>query len=175
MQGWRVLVVDDVRLNRTILRRRFELPPFSEFEWRVEEADTGEEMLRRTIEGGTRYDLVTMDENMQSAGGELLGSETVVRYRAHEREAGLPPCLIFASSGNVADSDVQRYRDSGMQHVWPKPLPPATTMLVDIREKLESVVVRPPRGREHRAGAGPRRSGARHNQPESAPRSATEV
>jgi len=135
---WRVLVVDDVLLNRQLLRRRFErVEPFKSAQWECHEAVNGENALDLLRE--SKFDFVTMDENMSLTGGTLTGTETVKAYRRslhpkslEQHPVNSPQCIIIAVSGNVASRDKARYLDAGMDAVWGKPLPSTDQMVSDI-------------------------------------------
>ena len=136
-QKWQVLIVDDVKLNRQLLRRRFErVEPFKSAQWECQEAVNGENALE--MMANVDFDLVTMDENMSLTNGILTGTETVKEFRSRERldiqvnKSKSQKCVIVAVSGNIAASDKIRYLEAGMDVVWGKPLPKAKQMVCDI-------------------------------------------
>ena len=136
---WQVLVVDDVKLNRQLLRRRFEhVEPFKSAQWKVREAVNGENALE--LMDKFHFNLVTMDENMSLTGGVLTGTQTVKEYRSRERSrtaAGKQLSVIIAVSGNVAARDRTRYLKVGMDAVWRKPLPSGDHMVTDIMSCIQ--------------------------------------
>ena len=142
-QKWQILIVDDVKLNRQLLRRRFErVEPFKSARWECHEAVNGEAALE--IMSKTDFNLVTMDENMSLTSGILTGTETVKEFRAREKLASRTnksvkkhKCIIIAVSGNVATRDRTRYLDAGMDAVWGKPLPNGNQMVGDIMSCIE--------------------------------------
>ena len=63
-----------------------------------------------------------MDENMQDAGGKLLGSDTtrLIRERV---VAGGQRAIIAGNSTHSADEDKKKLKDSGQDWFWGKPPP----------------------------------------------------
>lgn len=83
----RLLIVDDVRENREILRRRFERHGF-----RVTEAAGGAEAL--SLIGSEAFDLVLLDMMMP----ELSGLEVLERIRSKHSPGLLPVIMVTAKS-----------------------------------------------------------------------------
>jgi len=143
LQNMRVLVVDDVLVNRKVMGRRFRQPPFSEFDITVSYASSGEEALRKIEEADAdnkAFDVIVMDEFLYDSGGVLLGHETVERIRLKESVGSDPErkrSMIFGCSGNLTSEDVQRFRDSGSDGFWGKPLPESHLLLEDISAAFE--------------------------------------
>ena len=125
-----MLVVDDVKMNQKVLTRRFSQGVFKDLDWTVDVADNGENALEK-LDGNDEFDLIIMDENMQEAGGVLLGSETTALIRKRER-ADAHKVLIIANSGNCTGADREMGRKSGQDGFWEKPLPSAEQMLQDV-------------------------------------------
>jgi len=136
---WQVLIVDDVKLNRQLLRRRFErVEPFQSAQWEIQEAVNGENALE--LMNKFHFNFVTMDENMSLTSGVLTGTQTVKEYRSCERRrkvAGKQQSVIIAVSGNVAVRDRTRYLEAGMDAVWGKPLPSGDHMVTDIMSCIQ--------------------------------------
>ena len=55
-----VLVVDDSKMNREVMGRKFETSDFKNLAWTVEHADSGEKALEMTEKGGV-FDVIVMD------------------------------------------------------------------------------------------------------------------
>ena len=157
MNSWSVLVVDDVKLNRSILRRRFTgHVPFSSLNWTVKEALNGEEALSLLCSREHRFDVVTMDENMLLTNGVLKGSEVVKLYREWERKQPdviskkRKKTIIVSVSGNVSESDRQHYLSSGVDLVWGKPIPKADSMASEIYSVLSTSLTTQAKGVKNR-------------------------
>ena len=109
----KVLIVDDVAMNRKMLRRVLE----SRFDI-VEEAGDGQEavdMVRAAqIHGGDAlYDVITMDYQMP-----VMDGVTATRIL---RDLGYDGAIV-AVTGNAFPADVQRFILSGANEVFIKPL-----------------------------------------------------
>jgi signal transduction histidine kinase/CheY-like chemotaxis protein len=152
-KGLRVLVADDVKLNRMLLKRALgkvlDEPKFHE-------ACTGEEALKMLSERA--FDVAVLDEIYDSGGssaggwadGEsseqpgLRGSEVARRLRELEAAQRAPSgqllgggvLLIGCTGIEGAPEHAALARASGQDLVWPKPTPPASELLKDIREGL---------------------------------------
>jgi len=127
---FRVLVVDDSQMNQKMMGRRLVAGELKELEWAVEFAFTGEEALKM-LAGGSVFDVIVMDENMQDAGGELLGSDTTRLIR--DREAGVGQrAIIVGHSGNSAEEDRKKLKKSGQDWFWAKPPPTGEDMVQDV-------------------------------------------
>ena len=115
----KVLVADDIAMNRKLLRRVLEQQLGAG--WEVSEAATAEEVLRLHLEEGARYDLLVLDEIFARDPGEELmrGSEATRQLRAAEVRTP-----IIACSGNAAGADSEKkFRVAGADLVWGKPFP----------------------------------------------------
>ena len=106
----RILVVDDTRLNRTILRRALETQGHE-----VVEAENGREaMALLEAEGSSGIDVVLLDLEMP----EMDGYETLQRIKAADAIGHLPVIVISA----VEDLDsVVRCIEMGAADYLPKP------------------------------------------------------
>ena len=124
----RALVVDDSKMNQKMMGRKFKIGEFIDLEWDVEFAYTGEEALQM-LERGSAYDVIVMDENLQDAGGVLLGTDATRLIR--EREGG-ERAIIVGHSANQTKADKEKGRASGQDWFWPKPPPTGGEMLQDV-------------------------------------------
>jgi signal transduction histidine kinase/CheY-like chemotaxis protein len=127
----RVLVVDDMVMNRKIISRKLtSLKPFSELGWTFEQAKTGEECLEIMEKHGgpSSFDVIWMDEILSSAGGILLGSDTIAMIRAKEKEKGVKGAVIVSSTGNTTEKDCAKYKAAGADFVAGKPTPSAVEL-----------------------------------------------
>jgi signal transduction histidine kinase/CheY-like chemotaxis protein/ligand-binding sensor domain-containing protein len=114
-QDVKVLVVDDVALNRTVLARLLASVGF-----RVEEAASGEETLekRRSF----RPDLIWMDKRMPG----LDGLETTRRIRAEEARTGERRVKIVALSASALEHERGAILEAGCDDFVAKPFREAT-------------------------------------------------
>eukprot|EP01137_Pigoraptor_chileana_P031168 Opistho-2@18599 len=108
--GTHHLVVDDDRINRTVLRRYLEGAGIAS----VDEAENGLEALR--LATSRQYDYVWIDMKMPIMGG----LEATRRIRLlDQRSASIP---IIGVTGDVTESDVKICREAGMTAVMSKPI-----------------------------------------------------
>lgn len=110
--GRRILVVDDVDLNRDLVAAL--LAPHGHV---VEQAESGAEALRAVKRGN--YDLVLMDVQMP----EMNGMEATSAIRAMGGFGTLP---IIAMTAQALTSQWDACRQAGMSDHLPKPITPAT-------------------------------------------------
>ncbi|KAL3910862.1 MAG: hypothetical protein SGILL_007521, partial [Bacillariaceae sp.] len=109
----RVLVVDDVKSNRKLLRRLLENNGVH-----CKEAENGEEaieIMEQSLEEGDPFDAVLLDYEMPV----LNGPETAQRIR---RDPRLSSVNIVGITGNVLPNDVQAFLKSGADDVLGKPI-----------------------------------------------------
>ena len=109
--GVRFLIVDDVKMNRVMLKRRIEkgIAP----DCVIVEAATGEEALQ--ICGTEEFDVIVVDQYMEEAGGVMVGTDVVFAMRRMHIDA-----IIIGCSGNDLEEE---FRDAGADWVWQKPIP----------------------------------------------------
>ena len=135
----RVLVVDDVRLNRMLLIRNLAKELTIEFD----EAENGSEALHLAMTNATAYDIILLDCNMPI----MDGYETAQRLRQIPRYTNVP---IFAVTANDCISDHAKCYSSGVDRVISKPVDfPA--LLKEMRKafdvlngRLSPTLVQPP-------------------------------
>ena len=113
VQGARVLVVEDNRINQQIARELLENAGL-----RVDIADNGQEAVEKVLGNppGT-WDLVLMDLQMPI----MDGYEATVTIRDHKRYARLP---ILAMTAHVLSQERDRCYQAGMDDCISKPLDP---------------------------------------------------
>jgi len=124
----RALIVDDSKMSRKVMGRKFETGHFKELKWKVEHADSGEKALEM-MEGGGVYDVIVMDEHMPDGGGVLLGTDATRLIR--ERDGG-ERAIIVGHSANQTEADKEKGKASGQDWFWAKPPPPWKEMLQDV-------------------------------------------
>jgi len=142
--GARVLLADDVRVNRALLRRAF-TRRFGE-DWTVHEATTAEEALE-ALPSGHGFDLLVMDEIFSDMdGGCMRGSAAIRLLREREASEGLARLAVISCTGN-ASHQAGQLLDCGANLIWNKPFPCAEdgTMQSDIVQLLPHFV-KPGRG-----------------------------
>ena len=143
----RVLVIDDVLINRRILERKFmSMPPFKTLSWIVQSCVSGEDALHLVNACGHHYDILVTDQSLTSGSTGLNGTDVVKRWREKEKRRGdlispslshtlshshtTPPrTLIVLATGEVLDEEKRKkYIKDGCDIVWNKPLPSSQDM-----------------------------------------------
>ena len=120
---YHILIVDDDRVGRKFLRRRFQrLFPDAI----VEEAVSGEEAVTKATERAIAYDIITMDHFMGI--GDMNGAETIQALRHNKVDA-----LIIGISGN---SKEREHLLAGAEDFLQKPIPSDETILVMLLSHL---------------------------------------
>jgi CheY-like chemotaxis protein len=128
-EGFRIILAEDVEINREIVLARLEPTGLA-----IDCAGTGGEALRLFSEAPDRYDLIFMDVHMP----EMDGFEATRRIRAFEKEhfsesnaSAAPgdfhrdprqPIPIVAMTANVFREDVEKCLAAGMNGHVGKPL-----------------------------------------------------
>ncbi|CAM9404600.1 unnamed protein product [Choristocarpus tenellus] len=115
----RILIVDDMSTNRTILRRRVEtIEGHTEFlVSKVVDAVDGSDAIRAFQENDGQFDLVFMDCLMPI----LDGFEATRRLHQICREMGRDPVPIVAVTASVSKSTHTNCQEAGMCNVITKP------------------------------------------------------
>lgn len=106
----KVLIVDDIRSNRKLLKRLLENRDNV-----CDEAEDGNEalnMVKETASRGETYDLILLDYEMPVMNGPTAASEI--------RAIGIES-FIVGITGNFMDEDVQFFKKCGANAVLPKP------------------------------------------------------
>ena len=118
------LIIDDIRINRAMLRRRIlkGIAPNAE----IIEASTGEESLE--ICGSERFDVIVVDQYMEEAGGVMVGTDVVFAMRRMHIDS-----VIIGCSGNDI---AQQFIEAGADWVWQKPMPSNASIIQDLRSSL---------------------------------------
>jgi len=120
----KLLIIDDVRLNRTMLARRITkgIAPNSE----IQEACTGEEALE--MFGQQTFDVVVVDQYMEEAGALMVGTDVVYAMRRMRIDS-----IIIGYSGNDLETE---FKEAGADWFWKKPMPSNELIIRDLREAL---------------------------------------
>jgi CheY-like chemotaxis protein len=115
------LIIDDVKMNRMMLKRRIMkgIAPNSI----VREASTGEEAL--LICGTEKFDVIVVDQYMEEAGGVMVGTDVVFAMRRMRIDS-----IIIGCSGNDMD---EQFTEAGADFVWKKPMPSNSQIIADVR------------------------------------------
>jgi CheY-like chemotaxis protein len=115
------LLIDDILMNRTMFRRRIKkgIAPKAE----LSEASTGEEALE--ICKNKTFDIIIIDQHMEEAGGQLLGTDTVVTMRQRK----IASFIIGCSGNDIEDEFVA----SGCDWAIGKPTPPNKVILKQLQ------------------------------------------
>lgn len=132
----RVLIVDDEHMNRDIMARSIAItePPFGE-QWIFVEAKHGEDALRQ-LETNGPFNIMIIDEHMQSSGGIMKGSQVIQRIRAEEKDTKEVSLPIIVCSGNTDYDMIQYFKNVGADMVWSKPIPDPDEMQEHIKTLL---------------------------------------
>ena len=94
-----VLLVEDVQVSSKIAALMLKRERFT-----VCTVTTGEQAVEKFKAGA--FKIVLMDINLPG----ITGVEATKQIRQHEQALGLPPCLVFALTGNFTDRDLQAYK-----------------------------------------------------------------
>ena len=106
-----ILIIDDIKMNRTMLSRRISkaIAPNAQ----IYMAETGEEALDMCR---TQYfDIIICDQYMEEAGGVLVGTDVIIAMRRDKIDS-----FIVGCSGNDLDD---KFLEAGANLVWGKPMP----------------------------------------------------
>jgi signal transduction histidine kinase/DNA-binding NarL/FixJ family response regulator len=153
LHGLQVLLVDDEPLNLMILRAILQQSTDTKhYEISCDTAPSGEEALSMAIsagdggsgddsDGSCPYDVIVLDQHLGNSGGRLLGTEVSAKLRKTWQTRRPPlrrePVLVICS-GNCTQADAVRYRKSGADLVWPKPVPSAPHIVRDLALALRA-------------------------------------
>eukprot|EP00531_Pseudo-nitzschia_arenysensis_P000480 CAMPEP_0116153182 /NCGR_PEP_ID=MMETSP0329-20121206/21089_1 /TAXON_ID=697910 /ORGANISM="Pseudo-nitzschia arenysensis, Strain B593" /LENGTH=1038 /DNA_ID=CAMNT_0003650035 /DNA_START=421 /DNA_END=3537 /DNA_ORIENTATION=- len=120
-----ILVIDDIKMNRTMVKRRIlkGIAPNA----KIKEAATGEEALQ--ICGTDTFDVMIVDQYMEGAGGVMVGTDVVFAMRRMRIDSVLIGC-----SGNDIGT---QFFDAGADMVWQKPMPSNDQIIRDLRSSLD--------------------------------------
>ena len=120
-----VLVIDDIKMNRTMVKRRIlkGIAPNA----KIQEAATGEVALM--ICGTEKFDVMIVDQFMDGAGGVMVGTDVVFAMRRMRIDSVLIGC-----SGNDIGA---QFFDAGADMVWQKPMPTNDQIIRDLRSCLD--------------------------------------
>lgn len=118
------LIIDDIKMNRTMMKRRLHKSICSNC--RVSEASTGEEALQ--LCGIEKFDVIIVDQYMEEAGGVMVGTDVIYTLRRMGVDS-----IIIGCSGNDLDEE---FNDAGVDFVWPKPIPTNEDIIRQIRDAL---------------------------------------
>jgi PAS domain S-box-containing protein len=111
--GRRVLLAEDVEINREIVLALFEPTQLE-----IDCAENGIEAVSKFSEAPDKYDLIFMDVQMP----EMDGYEATRRIRAVEAERNLKQIPIIAMTANVFKEDIEKCVEAGMNGHVGKPL-----------------------------------------------------
>jgi len=117
----RFLLIDDIAMNRTMLKRRLlkGIAPNSS----IREAATGEEALKLCSKES--FDVIIVDQYMEEAGGVMVGTDVVFAMRRMRIDS-----IIIGCSGNDIDD---LFREAGADWVWGKPMPSNKSIIRQLR------------------------------------------
>ena len=116
-----VLIVDDVKMNRTMFGRR--IKKFVAPNCELTEAATGEEALEKVSH--KTFDVIIMDHYMEEAGGVMVGTDAVFAMRRMRIESTIGLC-----SGNDIHNEAM---EAGADYCWRKPIPSNDEIIAQFR------------------------------------------
>ena len=123
-ESFSMLIVDDIRINRTMLIRRIRkgiAPNCS-----ITEAATGEQALE--ICEKQTFDVIIMDNFMEQSGGILVGTDAIRQLRRSKVSS-----MIIGCSGNDLEAS---FLSAGADLVWSKPTPSNAEIIKQLRDGL---------------------------------------
>jgi signal transduction histidine kinase/ActR/RegA family two-component response regulator len=106
----RLLVADDVAVNRVLIRALLQHLPYQ-----IDEVESGSQAIEKVI--ASRYDAVLMDMQMPAQDGY----EATSAIRTWEREHGINHVPIIALTASALENDVERARKAGCDAHLSKP------------------------------------------------------
>lgn len=112
-----ILIVDDVKLNRTMFGRRITKSVAPNCV--ITEASTGEEAIELCAKRS--FDVIIIDHFMEEAGGVMVGTDAIFALRRMRVN-----CVIVLCSGNDM---MQEALDAGADYFWRKPIPSNEEMI----------------------------------------------
>jgi signal transduction histidine kinase len=120
----KVLIADDIKMNRSMLTRRFQkcIAPNCQ----ITEATTGEESL--TLCEKEVFDVIIVDQYMHEAGGVMVGTDAIIAMRRLKVQS-----VIIGCSGNDLDA---KFIAAGADLIWKKPMPPNSEIIVQLQSAL---------------------------------------
>jgi CheY-like chemotaxis protein len=118
------LIIDDVKMNRMMLKRRImkSIAPNAI----IKEASTGEEALE--ICGKENFDVIVVDQYMEEAGGVMVGTDVVFAMRRMRILS-----IIIGCSGNDMD---EQFAEAGADWVWKKPMPSNSEIIAELKTAM---------------------------------------
>ena len=126
-----ILIADDSRMNRMILKRVLALALHCDT---IAEVASGDEMLEMTR--FARFDVLFIDEEM---GDGLNGSEAIAQLRAGSPEQLPSTAVIVSVTGGADDAaEVRRLLEVGADLVWGKPQPSVPEITEQILGALQA-------------------------------------
>jgi len=112
-EGKRILLVDDVEINREIVLALLEFTKLQ-----IDCAEDGIHAINKFNENISKYDMIFMDVQMP----KMDGYEATKKIRLIEKEKSLQETPIIAMTANVFREDIVKCIDSGMNDHLGKPL-----------------------------------------------------
>jgi len=120
----RVLIIDDIRMNRSMLQRRINKAIAPNAICTM--AETGEEALEICQE--QEFDFIVCDQYMEEAGGVLVGTDVIIALRRNKNES-----FIIGCSGNDLH---EKFYEAGANTVWGKPMPKNADIIAQWRNAM---------------------------------------
>ena len=124
-----VLVVDDSIIDRKISQNCLS-GEYGEVKCVVHTAINGEMALQYCSSSASQPDIIIIDQNMESTGGVMLGTEVVENLRANY---GFRDVIIIGCTG-FGDKVTETFLSSGCDAVWHKPIPSRNEAMARIQK-----------------------------------------
>lgn len=121
-----VLIVDDIKMNRTMFGRRIKRSVAPNCE--IWEATTGEEALE--LCASKEFDVILIDQFMEEAGGVMVGTDAIFALRRMR----IKSVIILCSGNEIRHEAIE----AGADYFWSKPIPSNEDMITQIRDCLRN-------------------------------------
>jgi len=113
-----VLIVDDSVTQPKLAMKAFG-GQIDDIIWMIDTAENGERAMQLVERSPRPPDVIIIDQNMESTGGQLLGHEVVAKLR---RNVYFRSVVIIGCTG-FFESAEKHFINAGCDAVWPKPIP----------------------------------------------------
>ena len=124
-----VLLLEDSKSQRKVMAKRIQLVDSS---WHISHASSAEAAIELIEKRGKSYDVIVVDQNLSGGGGSLLGHEFIQIIRSMNFKS----TVIIGCTGSVDPQVGLQMFNSGADFIWPKPLPPSSTLLHYVSKAL---------------------------------------
>ena len=113
LDNLKIIITDDQKLNHIVLEKQLNIRLFKYKNIEIIHLYSGEDCLEYLKYNSAN--IIIMDQVMEQ--DKLLGTETNIKIREFNKEI-----IIIQASGNCQNKDNKLYFDSGVNHIWGKPI-----------------------------------------------------